>query len=259
MELLNPAKKSPSANKNKCCVFLLLLTRFPLQQENGQTIECTVAQYFKDKYKLILRYPHLPCLQVGQEQKHTYLPLEVRSTFGLCCFTFWNPRNISRNMTMDSLFRFVTLWQGSAASKSWQTIRLPLWSVPQPGQHQTARMRSANWWEIPTQTSVFLKNIINWNRSKKNKRLKLLSHFSIILRKLKVSYAFQISCLKKLCQDGNLIQSWQFEKQNVGRNKMQSNQKPKWLMSLSDANRSECSWSKSYLSKCNSFFKNAAF
>ena len=25
----------------------------------------------------IFRYPHLPCLQVGQEQKHTYLPLEV--------------------------------------------------------------------------------------------------------------------------------------------------------------------------------------
>ncbi|KPP63383.1 hypothetical protein Z043_118368, partial [Scleropages formosus] len=50
---------------------------FPLQQENGQTVECTVAQYFKDKYKLILRYSHLPCLQVGQEQKHTYLPLEV--------------------------------------------------------------------------------------------------------------------------------------------------------------------------------------
>ena len=23
------------------------------------------------------RYPHLPCLQVGQEQKHTYLPIEV--------------------------------------------------------------------------------------------------------------------------------------------------------------------------------------
>lgn len=55
----------------------LLVSRFPLQQENGQTIECTVAQYFKDKYKLVLRYPHLPCLQVGQEQKHTYLPLEV--------------------------------------------------------------------------------------------------------------------------------------------------------------------------------------
>ncbi|XP_023380742.1 protein argonaute-2 [Pteropus vampyrus] len=50
---------------------------FPLQQESGQTVECTVAQYFKDRHKLALRYPHLPCLQVGQEQKHTYLPLEV--------------------------------------------------------------------------------------------------------------------------------------------------------------------------------------
>ncbi|KAH0503134.1 Protein argonaute-3 [Microtus ochrogaster] len=47
--------------------------------ENGQTVERTVAQYFREKYSLQLKYPHLPCLQVGQEQKHTYLPLEVRS------------------------------------------------------------------------------------------------------------------------------------------------------------------------------------
>lgn len=46
-------------------------------------MECTVAQYFKQKYNLQLKYPHLPCLQVGQEQKHTYLPLEVRK--GLLC------------------------------------------------------------------------------------------------------------------------------------------------------------------------------
>ncbi|UMM44172.1 hypothetical protein L5515_019381 [Caenorhabditis briggsae] len=50
---------------------------FPLQLETGQTIECTVAKYFYDKYRLQLKYPHLPCLQVGQEQKHTYLPPEV--------------------------------------------------------------------------------------------------------------------------------------------------------------------------------------
>lgn len=56
----------------------LLPNRFPLQLESGQTVECTVAQYFKQKYNLQLKYPHLPCLQVGQEQKHTYLPLEVR-------------------------------------------------------------------------------------------------------------------------------------------------------------------------------------
>ena len=50
---------------------------FPLQLDNGQTVECTVSKYFLDKYKMKLRYPHLPCLQVGQEHKHTYLPLEV--------------------------------------------------------------------------------------------------------------------------------------------------------------------------------------
>ena len=50
---------------------------FPLQLENGQTVECTVSKYFLERYKMKLQYPHLPCLQVGQEQKHTYLPLEV--------------------------------------------------------------------------------------------------------------------------------------------------------------------------------------
>lgn len=55
----------------------LHIRRFPLQLENGQTVERTVAQYFREKYNLQLKYPHLPCLQVGQEQKHTYLPLEV--------------------------------------------------------------------------------------------------------------------------------------------------------------------------------------
>ena len=79
---------------------------FPLQLENGQTVECTVAKYFLDKYKMKLRYPNLPCLQVGQEHKHTYLPLEVsfhclyhhvKSTdeqnFN-CCVTFLKVCNI---------------------------------------------------------------------------------------------------------------------------------------------------------------------
>ncbi|KAL3320560.1 argonaute 1 [Cichlidogyrus casuarinus] len=52
---------------------------FPLQTENGGTTDCTVARYFQERYNITLAYPHYPCLQVGQEQKHTYLPLEV------CC------------------------------------------------------------------------------------------------------------------------------------------------------------------------------
>lgn len=56
---------------------IFIFHSFPLQLDNGQTVECTVSKYFLDKYKMKLRYPHLPCLQVGQEHKHTYLPLEV--------------------------------------------------------------------------------------------------------------------------------------------------------------------------------------
>ncbi|EPY77670.1 hypothetical protein CB1_001219013 [Camelus ferus] len=69
---------------------------FPLQQESGQTVECTVAQYFKDRHKLVLRYPHLPCLQVGQEQKHTYLPLEASAPH-LC--VLGGPRGQGPNRT----------------------------------------------------------------------------------------------------------------------------------------------------------------
>ena len=86
-----------------------------MQLETGQTVECTVAKYFLERYNMKLqlviescphlftlsllaphryivasyaypsntfRYPHLPCLQVGQEQKHTYLPLEVCNVVG---------------------------------------------------------------------------------------------------------------------------------------------------------------------------------
>ena len=35
------------------------LQSFPLQLENGQTVECTVAKYFLDKYKMKLRYAFL--------------------------------------------------------------------------------------------------------------------------------------------------------------------------------------------------------
>jgi hypothetical protein len=62
-----------------CDHVVLLSCRFPLMMESGDTYDCSVMQYFKEKHKLELRYPHLPCLQVGQEKKHTYLPLEVRS------------------------------------------------------------------------------------------------------------------------------------------------------------------------------------
>ena len=38
--------------------------------------QVSVAEYFKTAYHE-LRYPHLPCLHVGNPKKHVYLPLEV--------------------------------------------------------------------------------------------------------------------------------------------------------------------------------------
>lgn len=43
---------------NTCINFLLLfflLSRFPWQLENGQTVECTVAKYFRERHNLILQ------------------------------------------------------------------------------------------------------------------------------------------------------------------------------------------------------------
>ncbi len=40
---------------------------FPLQLDSGQTVECTVAKYFLERYKMKLQYPHLPCLQVSSQ------------------------------------------------------------------------------------------------------------------------------------------------------------------------------------------------
>uniref|UniRef100_A0A8C6X3I5 Argonaute RISC component 1 n=1 Tax=Naja naja TaxID=35670 RepID=A0A8C6X3I5_NAJNA len=55
---------------------------FPLQLESGQTVECTVAQYFKQKYNLQLKYPHLPCLQVKSIFKQ--IPASPLPIFQVC-------------------------------------------------------------------------------------------------------------------------------------------------------------------------------
>ena len=37
----------------------------------------SIKSFVSHVFLFACRFPHLPCLQVGQEQKHTYLPLEV--------------------------------------------------------------------------------------------------------------------------------------------------------------------------------------
>ena len=66
------------------------MSRFPMQlsPDSPETVDCSVVQYFKEKHKIKLQFPHLPCLQVGKLEKHTYLPLEVYAIFiSWCMYT----------------------------------------------------------------------------------------------------------------------------------------------------------------------------
>ena len=38
----------------------------------------SVVEYFKEMYGFTIQYAHLPCLQVGNQKKANYLPMEVR-------------------------------------------------------------------------------------------------------------------------------------------------------------------------------------
>ena len=50
----------------------------------------TVRDYFRETYKLQLRYDFLRCLQVGTEQKPNYLPIEVCAEMDLIFSTYFH-------------------------------------------------------------------------------------------------------------------------------------------------------------------------
>ena len=91
-----------------------------------------------DWFVVSVRYPHLPCLQVGQEHKHTYLPLEVcnivagqrcikkltdtqTSTMIKVCKTFFLLRLLVRSSFVS--FHFSFLFSGYCAIGSWPWAR----------------------------------------------------------------------------------------------------------------------------------------
>jgi eukaryotic translation initiation factor 2C len=51
-----------------------LMCRFPVDEKG--TLK-SVTDYFRETYKFSIRYPKLPCLQVGNQQRPNYLPMEV--------------------------------------------------------------------------------------------------------------------------------------------------------------------------------------
>jgi eukaryotic translation initiation factor 2C len=49
-------------------------SRFPVDEEGSMK---SVIDYFREKYGYIIRHPELPCLEVGNQQRSNYLPIEV--------------------------------------------------------------------------------------------------------------------------------------------------------------------------------------
>lgn len=49
---------------------------FPLDEQMNMK---SVVDYFREMYGYTIKYSHLPCLQVGNEKKVNYLPMEVIS------------------------------------------------------------------------------------------------------------------------------------------------------------------------------------
>jgi hypothetical protein len=53
---------------------LSCLCRFPVDEIGTMK---SVTEYFKETYGYVIRHPFLPCLQVGNDQRPNYLPMEV--------------------------------------------------------------------------------------------------------------------------------------------------------------------------------------
>lgn len=48
--------------------------RFPV--DDNSTMK-SVVEYFQEMYGFTIQHTHLPCLQVGNQKKANYLPMEV--------------------------------------------------------------------------------------------------------------------------------------------------------------------------------------
>jgi len=55
-------------------ISLIILLRFPIDDRG--TVK-TVVQYFLETYGFSIQHTSLPCLQVGNQQRPNYLPMEV--------------------------------------------------------------------------------------------------------------------------------------------------------------------------------------
>ena len=64
----------------KYSIMVILLFRFPV--DDNSTMK-SVVEYFQEMYGFTIQHTHLPCLQVGNQKKANYLPMEVNDHYVL--------------------------------------------------------------------------------------------------------------------------------------------------------------------------------
>lgn len=64
-------------------MLMLSLIRFPVDENSTMK---SVIEYFQEMYGFTIQHGHLPCLQVGGNQKKAnYLPMEVSQSSNISC------------------------------------------------------------------------------------------------------------------------------------------------------------------------------
>lgn len=78
----------------------------------------TVEQYFADKYKVKLKYPHLPCIDArnGPTNRANYLPMEVVKVSKLEFFLLSQTANHYRSVGIRMATSIKTIRYGSTSS-----------------------------------------------------------------------------------------------------------------------------------------------
>lgn len=72
----------------------------------------SVVEYFQEMYGFTIQYTHLPCLQVGNQKKANYLPMEVENHLSI--FLFDSGVNLHVNGLITLFFRRVKLLRANA-------------------------------------------------------------------------------------------------------------------------------------------------
>lgn len=95
--------------------------RFPVDDNANMK---SVVEYFQEIYGFTIRLTHLPCLQVGNQKKANYLPMEVKiwlvhaCKFWLFLLVYFTWLDYSINLPLNSLLvRHAKLLKGNDIQK----------------------------------------------------------------------------------------------------------------------------------------------